>query len=159
MVETSQISSQLQECLAQHFSITWGLCEAAPGPRYELGAGNRGAGSSESFCLETGTQWTRGQMTAECLMKLLEPSWTFPYFIFKFLWQFLKVSGGEIPRFWVHAVWVFCSPGAGEQRKGTKHRGLLLVPALSLLMVRLHTIFIGWFQISIENLKGNKGTA
>lgn len=95
MVETSQISSQLhQECLAQHFSITWGLCEAAPGPRYELGAGNRGAGSSESFYLETGTQRTRGQMTAECLMKLLEPSWTFPYSIFKFLWQFLKVSGG-----------------------------------------------------------------
>ena len=64
------------------------------------------------------------------------------------LWQFL-----------VHAVWVLCSPGAGEQRKGTKHWRLLLVPALSLLMVRLHTIFIGWFQISIENLKGNKGTA
>ena len=35
MVESYQISFRLDQP---------GLCEAAPGPRYELGAGNRGAG-------------------------------------------------------------------------------------------------------------------
>ena len=87
MVESYQISFRLDQP---------GLCEAAPGPRYELGAGNRGAGFFWKFLPWNGED--RWQLSAQWnWWNMMESSWTFPYFIFEISLAILKVSGGGIP--------------------------------------------------------------
>ena len=76
------------------------------------------------FTLETGTQWTRGQMTAECLMKLLEP-WREPFHIlslnfFGNFWRFraAKFHDSECMLCGCSALQVLENKGKGRNIEG-----------------------------------------